>query len=72
MVKLALENNTRTRKQLPSPRANGCGFGSGLFGGVRSLRQIILDKEAMVEKVAGTTFERIAPTKDLLLSSESL
>lgn len=26
----------------------------------------------MVENVAGTTFDRIAPTKDLFLSSESL
>lgn len=26
----------------------------------------------MVENVAGTTFDRIAPTRDLFLSSESL
>lgn len=59
-------------RQLRSPWANGCGLGSGFFGDFASLRQNILDKDAMVENVAGTTFDRIAPTKDLFLSSESL
>jgi hypothetical protein len=58
------------------PRANDWGFCSDFFGDftgeVRSLRQINLENEAIVEKVAGTTLDKIAPTKDLPLSSESL
>lgn len=55
-----------------SPRANGWGFSSDFLGEVWSLRQIIFDNEAIVENVAGTTLDKIAPTKDLFLSSESL
>lgn len=54
------------------PLANGWGFGRAFFAAVWSLRHMILENDAMVENVAGTTFERIAPTKDLLLSSDSL
>lgn len=58
------------------PRANGWGFASDFFGDfcgeVFSLRQINLENEAIVENVAGTTLDKIAPTKDLPLSSESL
>lgn len=59
------------RNQLTLPRANDWGFGSDFLGDC-SLRHIILDKEDIVENVAGTTLDRIAPTRDLLLSSESL
>lgn len=59
-------------RKLFSPRANDWGFASGFFGDFCSLRHIILEKEAIVENVAGTTLDRIAPTKDLLRSSESL
>lgn len=52
--------------------ANGWGFVRGVFVEVCSLRHIILENDARVATVAGTTFDRIAPTKDLLLSSESL
>jgi len=31
-----------------------------------------LEKDARVENVAGTTFDRIVPTNDLLLSTDSL
>lgn len=58
------------------PRANGWGFWSDFlgdfFGEAGSLRQINLEKEATVENAAGTTLDRIAPTNDLPLSSESL
>lgn len=55
-----------------SPRANGWDLGSGFFELFGSLRQISFEKEAIVENVAGTTFDKIAPTSDLLLSTESL
>jgi hypothetical protein len=61
-----------TNKIHSLPRANGRGFTSDFLGDVCSLRQIILEKEAIVENAAGTTFDKIAPTKDLFLSSESL
>jgi len=64
------------RRVLLIPRANGWGFCSDFFGDftgeVCSLRQINLENDAIVEKVAGTTLDKIAPTKDLPLSSESL
>jgi len=59
-------------RKLFSPRANDWDFASGFFVGFCSLRHIILEKEAIVENVAGTTLDRIAPTKDLPRSSESL
>lgn len=37
-----------------------------------SLRHINFESEAIVENVTGTTFDKIAPTSDLLLSTESL
>lgn len=54
------------------PRAKACGFVLGFFGEACSLRQIIFEREAIVENVAGTTLDIIAPTMDLLLSSDSL
>lgn len=52
--------------------ANGCKATRDLFVVVCSLRHIILETDAKVEKVAGTTLDRIVPTIDRLLSSESL
>jgi len=60
------------QNQLALPLANDWGFTSGFLVGVRSLRHIILETEDIVENAAGITFDKIAPTKDLLLSSESL
>ena len=62
----------RWNKKQVLPRANGWGFGSIFFGNDLSLLHNNLENEAMVENVAGTTFDRIAPTRDLFLSSESL
>lgn len=59
-------------KMVILPRANDCGFTSDCFGDPDPLRHIILETEAIVENVAGTTLDRIAPTMDLFLSSESL
>lgn len=52
--------------------ANDCEATRGFFEEVCSLRHIILENDASVEKVAGMTLERIIPTIDRLLSSESL
>jgi len=43
-----------TNKIHSLPRANGRGFTSDFLGDVCSLRQIILEKEAIVENAAGT------------------
>lgn len=61
-----------TMKKYHLPGAKGWGFGSGLLAGVGSLLHNIFEIEVIVEKVAGTTFERIAPTIDLFGSAESL
>lgn len=37
-----------------------------------SLRHIILDRDDIVENVAATPLDKIAPTIDLLLSSDNL
>lgn len=52
--------------------ANGCETMLVFIEEFGSLRHIILENDASVEKVAGTTLDRIVPTIDLLRSSESL
>lgn len=66
------EGQTKYMKWQFLPRAKAWGFTFDFLGELCSLRQIILEKEAIVENVAGTTLDMIAPTKDLLLSSDSL
>lgn len=51
---------------------NDGSFTSSVLLVVFPLRHIILETEDSVEKAAGTTLERIAPTIDLFLSTESL
>ena len=52
--------------------AKDWGFGRDFLGGDGSLRHSILDKDDIVENVAATPLDKIAPTIDLLLSSDSL
>lgn len=52
--------------------ANDWGFGRDFLGGDGSLRHNIFDKDDIVENVAATPLDKIAPTIDLPLSSDSL
>jgi len=52
--------------------AKDWGFGRDFLGGDGSLRHSILDKDDIVENVAATPLDKIAPTIDLVLSSDNL
>lgn len=70
--KLSNSDSGQNLQVIFSPLANGWDLGFGFFELFGSLRQINFESEDIVENVAGTTFDKIAPISDLLLSTESL
>ena len=52
--------------------AKDWGLGRDFLVGDGSLRHIILDRDDIVENVAATPLDKVAPTIDLLLSSDNL